>query len=432
MPDQSRLTEASGNEGAEVERLYRNAAIVLWPAKESLRVLAQAGSTALSVLLAHAEGRAAADEGSDPPLDAIALEISEVWPVPGAYMHRSDREEWEQDSAAALSRLCGMENRQAADTFLDRIVVPHYGPGLNAALLEATLRMAGEEMANRLLRLVDTHFARQPAAVVDLMTGMSDALDEGREVVAQGALEDIVMRICSAAPAMVDARTSENAEQSWIEWRERSTKALDGNTLRQILQLAWRFDLECSLRAVADALIEEPEVAPPDRTLPSVLSELGTARPLLAAASPAFARLWQHSAGFLLARSGAPPADPVDWTVSSEDLDCGCEHCAELVRFCADPVETELRIPVRQDRRKHLRSEVRRAQVDLSCETERKGSPYTLICTKTRDSHLRRRRQYSEDISEIRRLIDTADVVSDALDTAARLRAAVNRSQDSL
>ena len=432
VPDESRLTEASGNEGAEVERLYRNAAIVLWPAKESLRVLAQAGSTALSVLLAHAEGRAAADEGSDPPLDAIALEISEVWPVPGAYMHRSDREEWEQDCAATLLRLCGMASQKAAEAFLDRIVVLHYGPGMNAALLEATSRMAGEEMANRLLRLVDTHFAKQPEAVVDLMTGMSDAFDEGREGVAQGALKEIVMRICSAVPAMVEVRTSEDAAPSWSEWRPRSEKALNGKTLRQIFQLAWRFDLECSLCAVAGALIDKPDVAPPDRTLPPVLSALGTSQRLQAAASPAFARLWQHSAGFLLARSGSPPADPVDWAISSEGLDCGCEHCAELVRFCADPVKTELRIPVRQDRRRHLRSEVQRARVDLSCETERKGRPYTLICTKTRDSHSRRRRQYSEDISEIKRLLDAADAVPGALDTAACLRAAVTRGQDRL
>ena len=430
VPDESRLTEASGNVGAEVERLYRNAAIVLWPAKESLRVLAQAGSTALSVLLAHAEARAAADEGSDRPFDAIALEISEVWPVPGAYMHRSDREEWEQDSAATLSRLCGMESWQAAEAFLDRIAVPHYGPGLNAALLEAAARVAGEEMAIRLLHLVDTHFAEQPEAVVDLMTSMSDAFDEGREVVSQGALEDIVMRICSAVPAMVDVRTSEDAAPSWSGWGQRSAKALDGNALRQILQLAWRFDLECSLSAVAGALIDKPDVAPPDRTLPPVLSELGTSHRLSAAASPAFARLWQHSAGFLLARSGSPPADPVDWAVSSEGLDCGCEHCAELVRFCADPVKTELRIPVRQGRRKHLRSEVQRSRVDLNCETERKGSPYTLICTKTRDSHVRRRRQYSEDISEIKRLLEAADAVPGALDTASGLRAAVTRSQD--
>ena len=429
-PDDVLLTEASGNAGAEIERLYRNAAIVLWPAKENLRVLAKTGAKTLSVLLAQAEERAATDEGCDPPVDAMALEISEVWPEPGTRMHRAEREEWEHSAAATLSRLCGMGSRKAPETFVDRVVVPHYSSGLNAALLEATSRLAGDEMSNRLCRLADTHFAEQPEAVVDLITGMSDALAEGRDVMAQGALEDIVRRICSAFPAMVDARTPEDAATSWSGWRQRPAKALDGKTLRQVLQLAWRLDLEGSLGAVAGALIDKPDVAPPDRTLPPVLSELGVSHRSPAAASPAFARLWRHSADFLLARSGIPPADPVDWAISSEGLDCSCEHCAKLVRFCADPVTTELRIPVRQDLRQHLRNEVESAGADLRCKTERKGSPYTLICKKTRDSHLKRRRQYSEDISEIKRLLDAADAVPNAPGTAASLRAAVARSRD--
>ena len=429
-PDESRLTEASGNVGAEVERLYRNAALVLWPAKESLRVLAQTGAKALSVLLAQAEARAATGEGSGLPLDAMALEVAEVWPVPGTHVHLPDREEWEQNSAATLSRLCRMESRKAAEAFLDRVVVPHYGPGLNAALLEATSRLVGDEMEIRLRRLADMHLAERPESVVDLMMSMSDAFAEGRDVMTQDALENIVMRICSAVPAMVDARTSEDAVPSWSGWRRRSDVALNGKTLRQIFQLAWRFNLVDSLGAVAGALIGKPDVAPPDRTLPQVLSELGATHCSLAAASPAFARLWQHSADFLLARSGTPPADPVDWAVSSKGLDCGCELCAELVGFCADPVSTELRIPVRKDRRKHLRSEIQRARVDLICETERSGSPHVLICTKTRDSHFRRRRQHSEDISQIKRLLNAADAVPGAVDTKASLRAAVTRSRD--
>lgn len=429
QPDESRLTEASGNEGAEVERLYRNAALVLWPAQESLRVLAQAGPKALSVLLARAEARAATGEGYGPPLDATALEVAEGWPVPDSFRHRPDREDWEQESAATLSRLCRMGVRKAAETFLDRVVVPRYGPGLNAALLEAASGLAGDGMANRLRRLVDMHLAERPEAVVDLMTRMSDALDEGMDVMSREALKDVVMRTCSAFPAMVDARMSDDAATSWSRWSRRSERALDGKTLRQILGLAWRFDLEVSLDAVVGALIDNPDVAPPDRTLPPVLSELGMSQPSPAAASPAFARLWRHSAEFLLARSGTPPAEPVDWAVSSDGLDCGCKYCAELVRFCADPVRTELRIPVLQERRQHLRSEIEKARADLKCETERMGRPYTLVCTKTRDSHSRRLRQYSEDISEIRRLLDAADSVRNETDRMASLRAAVARSQ---
>ncbi len=429
-PDQSRLTEASGNAGAEVERQYRNAALVLWPTRRSFHVLAQAGVGALSVLLARADAGSATLESSDVPLDAVTLEVAEVWPEPNTWSYGSRREEWDRNTSTTLSRLCRVGNRDATELFLDRIVVPHYGPALDTALIEATSTLADEEMPNRLRCLVDTHFEDQSQAVVDLVASMNDAFGERQDVLAQGVLEDLVRHICSAVPKLADTRTSERQALYRPGLHERPIEALGERTLRQILHLAWCFELESSLTAVVDTLIDIPDFAPPDRTLPPVLSELGTSQRSLATASAAFARLWQHSADFLLGRSGIPPAEPADWVTSSNDLGCGCKYCTELVRFCADPVETTLRIPVRRDVREHLRSMVKSARADLSYETEAKGRPYTLICTKTRASYRRRCQQYSHDIVEIGRLLDAAHAVPNAADTAASLRTAITRSQE--
>src|SRR2546429_8921089 len=45
-PDQQRLTEASGNEGASFERSYHRAALVIWPQDRFVDVLLQAGPAA--------------------------------------------------------------------------------------------------------------------------------------------------------------------------------------------------------------------------------------------------------------------------------------------------------------------------------------------------------------------------------------------------
>lgn len=45
-PDEKRLTEASGNEGASYGRSYHRAALVLWPAKQTISVLLQGGVVA--------------------------------------------------------------------------------------------------------------------------------------------------------------------------------------------------------------------------------------------------------------------------------------------------------------------------------------------------------------------------------------------------
>ncbi len=143
-PDVNRLTEASGNEGATVERHYRSAAFVLWPAKEGPRVLAQAGAKALSVLFVQSEQRAATSDGNDLSLDTIAAEIAEAWPAPQV-LHYSDRDEWQESGAVMLSRLCRIGSRKATELFLDRVVIPYYGPGLKAALIEATSELAEKE-----------------------------------------------------------------------------------------------------------------------------------------------------------------------------------------------------------------------------------------------------------------------------------------------
>lgn len=429
-PDESRLTEASGNVGAEVERLYRKAAFVLWPGKDGARVLAQAGTKALSILLEHAADGDGTSEGTNLPLDVIATNVADSWPIPGVYMHRSARDEWEQESAEMLSRLRAIGNLEATTLFFDRVVIPHYGPGLNVELVEAASELAEVDMPNRIRTLIAEHGFEQPEGIVDLAFDLSAGTGERHEAFPQDVLKDLVRRICLAVPGMMAARESSEELRSWEMPRQQRVNPLGVCTLRRIFQLAWRFGLDGSLTVVVDAVIDAPEVVPPDRILPPLLSDLDISNPDHVATSPAFMRLWRHAAKVLLARSGTPPPEPVDWVISVEGLSCGCDCCTDLVRFCADPVAKTHWIPVRTDLRKHLRSRIERVQADLKCRTERRGSPYTLVCTKTRDSHNRRRRQYAEDISEMQRLLSLSERLPEASEVASDLLAAVERRRD--
>ena len=428
-PDESRLLEASGNAGAEIERLYRKAAFVLWPAKDGPRVLAQAGTQALSILLEQAVEGNGTGGGTDLSLDAVATEIAGNWPVPGVYMSRSSRDEWEQESAAVLSRLRSIGIRKASTLFLDRVVVPHYGPGLNNELVAAASASVDADTPGRLRKIISEHGCEKPGGVVDLVVSLSRETGRPGEAVPQDVPEDLVRRICLAVPGMIAARKSGGGSS----YREGSIRQkvdpIQVLTLQQIFQLAWHYGLEDDLTAAVEALIEAPKVVRPDRKLPPLLSDLGSSHPEPAAASRGFARLWKHSAKVLLTRSAVPPPDPVDWAISTKGLSCGCSSCAELVRFCVDPVATTHRIPVRKELRAHLRSRIGSVRADLECRTERRGSPYSLICTKTRGSHERRRRQYAEDISEIERLLSVAERVPDSSDVASALQVAVERSR---
>lgn len=109
-------------------------------------------------------------------------------------------------------------------------------------------------------------------------------------------------------------------------------------------------------------------------------------------------------------------------------LSCRCEDCRELQAFALNPDEQTHRFRVRKDRRQPLHRNIERHGLDMTHVTERKGSPQTLVCTKTRRTYERRCDQYQKDISSMStliRLMSGAGGVPAALPD--RLRAAVER-----
>ena len=66
------------------------------------------------------------------------------------------------------------------------------------------------------------------------------------------------------------------------------------------------------------------------------------------------------------------------------------------------------RFPLRADLRGHLHRVIDRQKLDMSHVTERKGRPYTLICTKNRASHERRLKEYAGDVKEMTSLLELA------------------------
>ncbi|HYV36107.1 MAG TPA: hypothetical protein VE988_10415, partial [Gemmataceae bacterium] len=55
------------------------------------------------------------------------------------------------------------------------------------------------------------------------------------------------------------------------------------------------------------------------------------------------------------------------------------------------------RFPMNKQRRQHLHRQIDQHRCDCTHVTERKGSPQTLVCTKTQNSYERSRKQYEVD-----------------------------------
>ena len=90
------------------------------------------------------------------------------------------------------------------------------------------------------------------------------------------------------------------------------------------------------------------------------------------------------------------------------------------------------RFALREDLRAHLQQFIDRQQLDIQHVTERRGRPFTLVCTKTRASHKRRLTEYAKDVSCMQGLIEAAPAGGPAEDCAPdleALRAAVTASE---
>jgi hypothetical protein len=90
--------------------------------------------------------------------------------------------------------------------------------------------------------------------------------------------------------------------------------------------------------------------------------------------------------GELESRKSHPPRKPCDWRRESA-TGCGCADCKELSRFLKDPTTQTLRLPLATERRQHLHRVIDEQKLDATHVTERRGRPYTLVCTKTTASY---------------------------------------------
>lgn len=115
---------------------------------------------------------------------------------------------------------------------------------------------------------------------------------------------------------------------------------------------------------------------------------------------PAFEVLLRAGIMHIERRIAEPLEAPRDWTRPSE-IRCTCQHCTELGRFLADPMTERWTLRAAQQSRTHVESEIRNARADLDCETIRRGSPHSLVCTKNEASYRRHVAQRKQDLLDL-------------------------------
>ena len=92
------------------------------------------------------------------------------------------------------------------------------------------------------------------------------------------------------------------------------------------------------------------------------------------------------------------------WFVKAK-LKCNCELCTELAAFLKDPQKSVARYSTKQCNRNHLEQQLKNCRIAVNCKTVCRGVPYTLVVTKN-DNKFKAYRTRLASLERIRPLLD--------------------------
>ena len=390
--DELYFEEATGNEGSSFARTYRRAALVIWPRRRWLAVLAQAGLRTTLPYLAELTGRwEESDEDSAPAVWQQAHELSghmlRQWPR----QHRYSYQHGSPGDAATMLRLSTrLHDADSIDAFLDTLTAAGvYGRDDNEAVLLATRLLRPERTAALLDRIIAANAQYALGACADLLARAAvAAFADG------GALD-----LRPAATTFISLLPGDpaRAPDLAIMWR---TQMVDEAIVVDTFTALGGIDASLA-DAVADYMLAWPKTYDVDAILiPALLSlnEQTGSRNL-----PAVRRLRGVCVEHLRSRIAQPLEPPRDWTRASI-LTCRCPRCTLLSQFLADPGRETWTFKAAESDRQHVEGSIRANGCDLDVITERKGRPYSLVCAKNQASYDRRAKQRTADLDALARL----------------------------
>lgn len=424
-PDAQHFSEATGNEGASFERTYLRAAIVLWPLARTDVVCASAGIDASIVRL----GQLVAEIATAPGDSTLSPRVREI------ALHLVD-ERWDdyENQGARIDALLGHLARFGDAALIGsfaRLWTHFYQAERNPALLALASVLGPERMADQVRQLFAEVATTRPDGCLRLWRGLAlGPLSEHRSLLA-GLFDQLVAAVPGFKAVAKPSKSTRSAAGYRIileetASRHRGAQPITTETLAAFLAIA-RSTLDlAAVETVLGALARNPAAIPPRAVL------LPATQLLVRAAAPAdvTAALWRTGADVLLARSAVPPPEPTDWAQSTSVPGTGRDPLLrELANFARDPVAREHRFRVAAAKRMIVHQAIEEAALDMTHITERRGSPYTLVCTKTRATFDAAVGVYEADLADMRELLDLPPASARGEATvAAALRAAVGET----
>lgn len=403
-PYDTEHTGYMGNWGNTMDRWYRRAAIVIWPQARSFAVRAKGDiSAALHELL---------ETSADDP--AVARSRAErvstllrFWPMgvrrgnQGALLPPALRLAWELDDEGAATGL------------LEPFAIEALRP-TDATVLLALVEQHGGKWSDRQLT---TWISHRPPSPVGASTRAGWVVEW---------LADLCTRLLQDTHSPEDlaaglARMLVNRVWNWMQAEISQAMSITTPSRREAALRELAVPLLAVLRSAAIA----HDLRLRQGIIETVCDDTGRLTPMLIgviAASTTLspdeleridvASIGQHCLTTMQAELTEPERVDDDWSINDfESLGC-CDDCEHLAAFLTDPAQQELTWPLAKPRRQHIHQRIDEAELPVTHQTRRQGSPHKLILTKTPELFTRdaARRSATQSVLEsIQRLLAVAE-----------------------
>jgi hypothetical protein len=294
------------------------------------------------------------------------------------------------EAAAMLALLTALDDAALIERFLAEVTAAGcYGKGDNAAILGALGRLPPPRAAALVERIVGGTAGAAFGAGANLLARSAAALGPAH----RSGLAGASTRLVEALPA---DQAGAAKDDPWKEWKK-AAPAIDPAAIVDLLTGLGAVDAALAKRAV-EHILAHPKTYELDAVVVPAVHALAGAGQTPGAA--AVAHLREAAIAHLRTRVAEPLAPPADWQREAA-LPCRCRRCGDLARFLADPEQRTWILKAAEADRRHVEDSIRRAKADLDATTHRRGSPYSLVCTKTQASYEKRAQQRRQDLEDL-------------------------------
>ncbi len=367
----------TGNAGMTLQRWYRQAVVAIWPNESHYRVICNAGTGPSVSELCRMADQIHGLSGDEKRLHRIecrsfGVAILSTWKSGYADIIGAKRVSAADLILKALSRI---GSRGLVQRYLQRIAPTE--PLLTDVHRLSRLcgRFGWSACDAGLLAIFEQKEPRRLNRNATLLHALCRHPDTDRAKLA----------ICEKlTDMMLQAVFTWAMQIKFDHWDDRNVKA--ANLLRHLFKSQCILDDDGRLARTLELIQQLNEKFDPVAVQIPVAREL---LPFLTKYRPTNTREvenWLNSLQILLEqRTAEEPEPPADFARGAVLL-CTCANCKSINKFLEASSEKEFSFRARQDLRSHVEHNIRQYKADLSTVTIRKGSPQTLLCTKTNAS----------------------------------------------